>query len=106
FLAEDGIGGELVTGVQTCALPIYCHEARRRGLRREAADSGEATLPEALPQFCVLDHPDHAFCERRFVLRVDKHGRVTDHLRNGRSEERRVGEGGRYRLPAESSKAR
>src|SRR5258708_21184668 len=32
FQAEDGIRDDLVTGVQTCALPIsYCRHARNRG---------------------------------------------------------------------------
>src|SRR5207244_8102661 len=36
FQAEDGIRDDLVTGVQTCALPI-CHHARhRRGINRRA----------------------------------------------------------------------
>src|SRR5205823_9790374 len=38
FQAEDGIRDKLVTGVQTCALPIWGGRARRRrGDRRRAA---------------------------------------------------------------------
>src|SRR5258708_35012859 len=32
FKAEDGIGDDLVTGVQTCAFPIYPSTARERKL--------------------------------------------------------------------------
>src|SRR2546425_12251613 len=32
FQAEDGIRDKLVTGVQTCALPIYARERRRGGV--------------------------------------------------------------------------
>src|SRR3989441_5589011 len=31
FQAEDGIRDKLVTGVQTCALPIYLHAGRGHG---------------------------------------------------------------------------
>src|SRR2546425_8641584 len=38
FQAEDGIRDKLVTGVQTCALPIYSLEERRLRLRRRTVD--------------------------------------------------------------------
>src|SRR6266508_5742269 len=41
FQAEDGIRDGHVTGVQTCALPIFPHPARRDPAQREA---GEAAL--------------------------------------------------------------
>src|SRR2546429_3158662 len=37
FQAEDGIRDVAVTGVQTCALPIYQSRAREGGHRRQAA---------------------------------------------------------------------
>src|SRR5207247_4825722 len=37
FQAEDGIRDPLVTGVQTCALPIYRNRARRWSERPSAA---------------------------------------------------------------------
>src|SRR5258708_22514897 len=68
FQAEDGIRDDLVTGVQTCALPIYAVEARdrrqlldgagglgprpRAGLRRAQAfrcGGGELRLAGAVP---------------------------------------------------------
>ena len=65
FQAEDGIRDKLVTGVQTCALPIY------RGGRKKRVSVGllgEETRPAKTIQ------------------------RVFNERRCGRSEERRVGE--------------
>src|SRR5258708_11815352 len=45
FQAEDGIRDDLVTGVQTCALPIYSRKENRRhhvGLWPDSADLGAA----------------------------------------------------------------
>src|SRR5256885_6605171 len=45
FQAEDGIRDYKVTGVQTCALPIYAHEHHRaRLLGNERLHSGEALV--------------------------------------------------------------
>src|SRR5258708_36077037 len=65
FQAEDGIRDDLVTGVQTCALPISLYQTRcsMRG----------GTRPSALAQ-TGRQHPDAVLC-------ADP----------GRSEERRVG---------------
>src|SRR5207247_6190845 len=54
FQAEDGIRDPLVTGVQTCALPIYrltAPEAERTdppacGRQRQTAEADDAMLPE------------------------------------------------------------
>src|SRR2546425_4668250 len=47
FKAEDGIRDKLVTGVQTCALPISVHEhAARLDRRREALSALPARGPE------------------------------------------------------------
>src|SRR3954449_4933525 len=47
FQAEDGIGEESVTGVQTCALPIYSDDSQpdQPGLQRRAehVELGEET---------------------------------------------------------------
>src|SRR5258708_9369851 len=37
FQAEDGIRDDLVTGVQTCALPIFCHPERSEESMRSLA---------------------------------------------------------------------
>src|SRR5438093_10041715 len=87
FQAEDGIRDWSVTGVQTCALPIWRrrgHDARQRepGAAEERAVLGGGTLVAAGQHQHVQVGEEHA-------LGVD--ARV-DALRNdSRSEERRVG---------------
>src|SRR5207244_9398195 len=85
FQAEDGIRDDLVTGVQTCALPIL-----RDSTRAPAEDllaSAERPSPRAW-------HPAGAAAvlERRPWLHPE--GPQTSVVQ--RSEERRVGEGGRF----------
>src|SRR5438105_10460086 len=63
FQAEDGIRDPLVTGVQTCALPIYCDSARGRvrvEYRHLLRDAGarRATLAVAGRETPVLALPD------------------------------------------------
>src|SRR5262249_57677387 len=75
FQAEDGIRDWSVTGVQTCALPIFDLQALFR---------------------CCVD------VEIDIALRIDDGGDIsgTDKVRGvreARSEERRVGKEGRYR---------
>src|SRR5690606_41089355 len=83
FQAEDGIRDFHVTGVQTCALPIY------RGV--EAIGSGVADA-EALHrhQVRILDAGDGAFAapQRYCLAHV---GNDVDAIDQQRSEERRVG---------------
>src|SRR5205823_7132825 len=90
FQAEDGIRDKLVTGVQTCALPISRegpvgisprgssvghHKVRRRSAHaREAAPLTRAPATDSVRR-----------CARAFCARY------------GRSEERRVGKEGRTR---------
>src|SRR5436190_10569739 len=45
FQAEDGIRDHCVTGVQTCALPIYIHQGRTDRCRRYRLE----IRPEELP---------------------------------------------------------
>src|SRR5688572_31874813 len=56
FQAEDGIRDLTVTGVQTCALPIY----RRELVHRRRAKPGLTELQYRRHQFCVPadDAPD------------------------------------------------
>src|SRR2546425_9741897 len=68
FQAEDGIRDKLVTGVQTCALPIYVH--LRSGERDDAGrrepldlDPREAELAEHLGG--VLPEPRGRAADRR-----------------------------------------
>src|SRR5438552_12589915 len=48
FQAEDGIRGDLVTGVQTCALPIWRRRAARRVALGAAAGAARPRGPSAL----------------------------------------------------------
>src|SRR5438552_14879563 len=59
FQAEDGIRDDLVTGVQTCALPISYRRWLRRGGVQSAATPRSGVLPEAqrLPPPRALRHP-------------------------------------------------
>src|SRR5690606_39332348 len=85
FQAEDGIRDFHVTGVQTCALPIWEVAGKlRAGLGRLIPGRAKEVLAEASEWQRRLTSPDLPFeeLERAGVL-------------NGRSEERRVGKEGR-----------
>src|SRR5205823_7213483 len=93
FQAEDGIRDKLVTGVQTCALPILVvgkFEGHGRGGPFSGADLGNAVVgvdPFIVPPQIVI--PDSA---------ASGNGEGGRFIRNsGRSEERRVGKEGRER---------
>src|SRR5205807_9338875 len=73
FQAEDGIRDYKVTGVQTCALPIYGHDD----------DFFVGPIPELLPQRLAIG-------KRRRIEAGDVSGELVVLLRP-RSEERRVG---------------
>src|SRR5206468_9111120 len=89
FQAEDGIRDLIVTGVQTCALPIC--EVRRRGTRGEQGllhlpglqETG-SRLRRSGPRVAVLVCSIFLFCSR-FAASVESFAQ--------RSEERRVGKG-------------
>src|SRR2546427_6411091 len=72
FQAEDGIRDLTVTGVQTCALPIFAAESR---------------VPELSADICQR--------ETRVadaIIRIEAHTEARQHrTENPRSEERRVG---------------
>src|SRR5699024_11540048 len=78
FQAEDGIRDRNVTGVQTCALPIYPVEV------------GEH-LQLVRDHDHLLRQPGQGLGEASSVAQIQQRGRLVgdDHLR--RSEERRVG---------------
>src|SRR5690348_17793647 len=81
FQAEDGIRDGRVTGVQTCALPIWAR------LHRQAAEWAEAAFAEQPSEAApfLADHFEHGGDSARAVryLRVAAN--------TARSEERRVG---------------
>src|SRR5207244_8943606 len=96
FQAEDGIRDDLVTGVQTCALPIYDqprtrrhHGDVRRLSRRRLLGFGrrdDRHLPAVVP----------ARLDRRAHPRP-----LPEQSERTRSEERRVGKERRYRWTLE-----
>src|SRR5207247_4597651 len=94
FQAEDGIRDPLVTGVQTCALPIYV-----RRLRRALSDHAR-NPPPAAPR--ARRRGDRH--RRALRLRVDPLRRDPPGVRS-RSEERRVGKEWRVGWWAGGSKA-
>src|SRR5437868_15382061 len=73
FQAEDGIRDRNVTGVQTCALPIYSHAAAMLAKFREHGGGMRVALGRRVPY------------EKRFVYILRSASEPV------RSEERRVG---------------
>src|SRR5438105_11756054 len=91
FQAEDGIRDPLVTGVQTCALPIF-RTARAKGLSERAVLMRHAMRGGLLP-VVSFSGPALAFLVTGTV--------VVERLFALRSEERRVGKECRSRWSAE-----
>src|SRR3989441_2738033 len=87
FQAEDGIRDKLVTGVQTCALPIFpvLDEFTAAG-RCGAAGLG----------LCTVNYFSLAYSALA-CLRMEMSGSASFHSARKRSEERRVGKEGRSR---------
>src|SRR5689334_23652108 len=84
FQAEDGIRVGTVTGVQTCALPIYLREAGRRRLRAAGA---RHRLRVVVHETRLVGRPlDPLALAARHQRRA-----APDAQPVGRSEERRVG---------------
>src|SRR2546430_6706888 len=83
FQAEDGIRDLTVTGVQTCALPI-CPEILERGVACVTAEDS---------RWARCDIKSTALLANVLLrqLSVDAGASETILLRDGRSEERRVG---------------
>src|SRR5207244_9814433 len=81
FQAEDGIRDDLVTGVQTCALPIF-----RERISSMAAVYGTIETPNSMPT------PGKTTSRSSTAFRVplSRHGSIATSSR-ARSEERRVG---------------
>src|SRR6201987_2296805 len=71
FQAEDGIRDDLVTGVQTCALPISYEEIKE-------AFSPESLLPMKLSENQVRDSIHRWYGSRWFAPNKLKHGALTD----------------------------
>src|SRR5699024_12225288 len=95
FQAEDGIRDRNVTGVQTCALPIWCDPAVWQRNRR--------LLGVGLLETCCRNLPVQSGARQRGIacaVRLpDSRGRRQPSV--GRSEERRVGKEWRSRRARE-----
>src|SRR5438046_9615525 len=99
FQAEDGIRDWSVTGVQTCALPIYG--------TRELETPDDLQVPPEPPR--QPDDPKHAFTfmELPAFIRLAERFRDAIHANDpDRSEERRVGKEGRLRWEATTQQYR
>src|SRR2546425_3224736 len=87
FQAEDGIRDKLVTGVQTCALPISPRtELRGRSPRSNSGKSDAPLVHRRGPRWPPPSHPQEGL-----------RGQARARTAVTRSEERRVGEEGRSR---------
>src|SRR5699024_11640483 len=95
FQAEDGIRDRNVTGVQTCALPIYSTAQRRKRQTAASVDAGE--LIGKLYNLLSLN----VLCVRLvFCLFAEDAGVFEKWALYYRSEERRVGKECRSRWSA------
>src|SRR2546428_10228342 len=91
FQAEDGIRDLIVTGVQTCALPIYIRAVAGRVFRLH--DAGRRDAAAVLARQELVERLQPALAEvNREIYR-----RAREFSVQARSEERRVGEEGRSR---------
>src|SRR5207247_8454696 len=94
--AEDGIRDPLVTGVQTCALPILS-----RALSLEWAKSGVTVnvvapcITETESRRVILERPGYKEWATTQMLPAGRWNQPDDLVGAVRSEERRVGKGGR-----------
>src|SRR5207249_5099502 len=98
FQAEDGIRDRNVTGVQTCALPIYHLTPHPDLVLLANGWLSNGRLPEPTAFRDVKYVGVHLALERRNRLDAQTVGRFGT---VGRSEERRVGKEGRLRGSAE-----
>src|SRR5207244_4952906 len=86
FQAEDGIRDDLVTGVQTCALPILCLRRQERHHRQVAQRPHLAGQPHVRWRPDAGEHTTLLWTPWRQKFEPLYHADAT-----GRSEERRVG---------------
>src|SRR5690606_41198185 len=94
FQAEDGIRDFHVTGVQTCALPIYAAQAEILPRFRRLDAGAVRQKSEAIDLVTEADE------QAEHLIRAEVTGLAPDVLFIGRSEERRVGKECRSRWSA------
>src|SRR5205807_8494738 len=95
FQAEDGIRDYKVTGVQTCALPIYSGRIGAGALASGAAMTFEDILDQAMSMLQRRGRLTYRTLQRQFQLDEATLEDLKEELI--RSEERRVGKECRYR---------
>src|SRR2546425_8751062 len=86
FQAEDGIRDKLVTGVQTCALPIWKPPRARHRVRR--ARGGFRGFARRRPPPCRRQLRERRICDSAALRSQGAWARLAA---DARSEERRVG---------------
>src|SRR5206468_9526299 len=101
--AEDGIRDLIVTGVQTCALPICPpHTADRTGATVSLVEISHHGHQRSRRSHATLSHGLRSWrAARRARSRPEGRLRRDPRRGDGRSEERRVGKEGRKRWWAE-----
>src|SRR5207244_6226820 len=92
FQAEDGIRDDLVTGVQTCALPILRPSP---AIARKGAMTISPVQERRLPQVIIIDKARLGVLQLRFLRYRLKYS--CGNRNRLRSEERRVGKECRFR---------
>src|SRR2546428_7103193 len=85
FQAEDGIRDLIVTGVQTCALPIFTHSLQQRSLAAQVDGAMERMRDRSAAE---ADREAVLAQQRDLAAQV---ARLADEAQRERSEERRVG---------------
>src|SRR5205085_8848928 len=94
FQAEDGIRVLTVTGVQTCALPIWSRRQVERGLVEETRRALSSGVPAAVPALTGIGYAEAVAHLRGEIPLEDLPEAMA---RANRSEERRVGKECTYR---------
>src|SRR5206468_8319200 len=91
FQAEDGIRALIVTGVQTCALPISLNSSKITVSPADPVSTRAVARMVSEPPFSML----RAAPRKRFGGYSAVESTPPDRMRPERSEERRVGKEGR-----------
>src|SRR5207249_9479728 len=97
FQAEDGIRDRNVTGVQTCALPIYCHLLWSDYVCNTSANVGTLLGRTHSAKVAVRGYIVCPPKEMAILQDTIESGWVYTDRNLNRSEERRVGKEGRER---------